>query len=119
MTIHTPDLAFRSLDTGWNRERWEALPADGKRYEVIEGVLSATSTPSAFHQWIIRQLVLYVLAPAIDQTGVGVTLWAPIGVFMPPCDPVQPDLLVVRTEDLGIIHDQRIFGVPALIVEVL
>jgi Uma2 family endonuclease len=32
---------------------------------------------------------------------------------------VQPDLLFIRTADLGILRDQHIFGVPALLVEVL
>jgi Uma2 family endonuclease len=32
---------------------------------------------------------------------------------------VQPDIVVVRSEDRGIIYDRRINGVPALIVEVL
>ena len=47
------------------------------------------------------------------------TIWSPIGVFMPQCDPVQPDLLVIPTNNLDIIHDRRIDGVPALIIEVL
>ena len=34
-----PDLAMRSLDAAWNRARWESLPDDGNRYEVIDGVL--------------------------------------------------------------------------------
>ena len=38
---------------------------------------------------------------------------------MPGCDPVQPDLLVVWTEDLSIIRDRRIYGVPALLIEIL
>lgn len=38
---------------------------------------------------------------------------------MPGCDPVQPDLLVVRQEELGIFRDRRIYGVPALLIEVL
>jgi Uma2 family endonuclease len=38
---------------------------------------------------------------------------------MPGCDPVQPDLVVVRTENLQIIHDRRITGIPALLIEVL
>jgi Uma2 family endonuclease len=48
-----------------------------------------------------------------------VTLWFPLGLFMPGCDPVQPDLVVVRTENLHIIHDRRITGIPALLIEVL
>lgn len=113
-----PELILRSPQANWNRARWEQLPADGNRYEVIDGVLYMSTAPSAFHQWIIRQIFL-VLHGQIDAPGVGTTLWSPIGVFMPGCDPVQPDLFVVRTEDLGIFRERRVFGVPALLVEVL
>ena len=118
MAVTVPELALRSHDATWNRERWERLPADGNRYEVIDGVLYMTTAPSNFHQWIIRQAFL-ALFQQIDDRGVGITLWAPIGLFMPGCDPVQPDLFVVRAADLGIIREGRIHGVPALLVEVL
>jgi len=113
-----PELMLRSANATWNRARWEQLPNDGNRYEVIDGVLYMTTAPSFFHQWIIRQIFLE-LYPQIDQTGVGLTIWSPIGVFMPQCDPVQPDLLVIPTNNLDMIHDRRIDGVPALIIEVL
>ena len=113
-----PELMLRSANATWNRARWEQLPNDGNRYEVIDGVLYMTTAPSFFHQWIIRQIFLE-LYPQIDQSGVGLTIWSPIGVFMPQCDPVQPDLLVIPTNNLDIIHDRRIDGVPALIIEVL
>ena len=120
MTITTalPALVLRSPDASWSRARWEQLPDDGNRYEVIDGVLYMTTAPSYFHQWIIRQITRMLFAQ-IDDTGVGTTLWSPIGVFMPSCDPVQPDLLVIRTADLPMIHDRRIYGVPALLIEVL
>jgi Uma2 family endonuclease len=113
-----PELMLRSADATWNRAKWEQLPDDGNRYEVIDGVLYMATAPSAFHQWILRQLFV-TLYQQIDSTGVGLTLWSPIGVFMPGCDPVQPDLLVIRTAELSIIHDRRIYGVPALLIEVL
>lgn len=50
-----PDLLLRSTDNTWNRARWEQLPDDGKRYEVIDGVLYVSTAPSPFHQWIVRQ----------------------------------------------------------------
>ncbi len=112
MAVTVPELALRSHDATWNRERWERLPADGNRYEVIDGVLYMTTAPSNFHQWIIRQTAREFFQQ-IDDTGVGVTLWSPIGLFMPGCDPVQPDLLVIRAAD------RSIEGVPALLVEVL
>ena len=114
----TPDLVLRSLDAAWNRARWERLPSDGNRYEVIDGVLYITTAPSSFHQWVVRQIV-FALAQQIDQPQVGVTRWAPIGLFMPGCDPVQLDILVVHRQDLAIFRERRVFGIPALLVEVL
>jgi Uma2 family endonuclease len=118
VTTKLPELALRSHDADWNRARWELLPDDGNRYEVIAGVLYMTTAPSNFHQWIIR-LIFLGLYQQLDSNGLGATLWAPIGLFMPGCDPVQPDLLFIRAADLGMLRDQHIFGVPALLIEVL
>lgn len=117
-TATIPDLVLRSPDANWNRDRWAKLPVDGNRYEVIDGVLYMTTAPSPFHQWIIRQTVR-TLFEQIDDVGVGVTMWAPIGLFMPGCDPAQPDILVIRAVDLGMISGGKIEGIPALLVEVL
>jgi len=118
ITLDTPELVLRSPSADWHRARWEQLPADGNRYEVIDGVLYMTTAPSFFHQWIIRQICL-MLIDQIDRQGAGLTLWSPIGLFMPGCDPVQPDIVMIPTAELHIIHDRRIFGVPGLLVEVL
>ncbi len=116
--VALPELAMRSLDASWGRARWETLPDDGNRYEVIEGVLYMSTAPSFFHQWIIRQIFLTLYAQ-IDSSGVGITVWSPLGVFMPGCDPVQPDVIVIRRDSLGIVHNAIIEGVPALLVEIL
>lgn len=113
-----PDLVLRSLDATWNRARWEQLPDDGNRYEVIDGVLYMTTAPDFFHQWIIRQIAR-VLFSQIDDRDLGLTIWSPIGVFMPNCDPVQPDIVVVRASDLDNIQQRGIFGIPALLIEVV
>jgi len=114
-----PTLTLRSLDAGWNYERWEReLPDDGNRYEVIEGVLYTTTAPSYFHQWIVRRLDRFVGVP-LEQQGLAYAATAPIGVIMPGCDPVQPDFVLVRSDNAGIINERRIRGVPDLIAEVL
>ncbi len=113
-----PELALRSHDATWDRAQWESLPDDGNRYEVIDGVLYMSTAPSVFHQWIIHQLVR-TLFVQIEDAGIGLVLWSPLGVFMPGCDPVQPDVVVIRKADLGIIRGRRIEGEPALLVEVL
>lgn len=116
--ITHPELAMRSHDATWSRERWQQLPNDGNRYEVMDGVLYMSTAPSFFHQWIIRQIFLAFYAQ-IDSKGIGLTMWSPLGVFMPGCDPVQPDLLVIAAADRDIIRQRHVEGVPALLVEVL
>jgi Uma2 family endonuclease len=117
-TAVLPDLALRSLDASWNYARWQHLPDDGNRYEVIDGVLYMTTAPSFFHQWIVSRITR-VLQAQLEDTGIALVVFAPIGVLMPGCDPVQPDIVVVRREQLGIIAERRINGVPALLVEVV
>jgi Uma2 family endonuclease len=97
---------------------WEALPADGNRYEVVEGVLYVVTAPSSFHQWIVQNLIGLVGLPAVRQ-GLAYAFPAPVGVIMPGCDPVQPDYVVVLRSRADMIHDRRIWGVPDLIFEVL
>ena len=118
MTIATPELTLRSLASDWTLARWEALPADGNRYEVLDGVLYMTTAPSAFHQWIGMQILFFLKEQLVETVG-GVLFMAPIGLIMPGCDPAQPDLLYLRPEDRDAVRDRRIHGVPALIVEIL
>ncbi len=77
-----------------------------------------STAPSPFHQWIVQQIFL-TLYQQINQAGVGVTFLSPIGVFMPGCDPVQPDFVVVCTANAAIIRERRIRGVPDLLAEVV
>ncbi|MCC6613732.1 MAG: Uma2 family endonuclease [Anaerolineae bacterium] len=102
----------------WTRADWERLPDDGNRYEIIEGVVYMSTSPSAFHQWILQNLYDRVGLPA-KQSGRAFPFFAPIGVFMPGCDPVQPDLILILSENAGIIHDRRIYGIPDVIAEIL
>ena len=46
MTIATPELFLHSPNGGWTYELWETLPDDGNRYEVIDGVLYMSTSPS-------------------------------------------------------------------------
>src|SRR5438874_12262053 len=111
VTHNLPELALRSQDGGWDRRRWEQLPDDGNRYEVIDGVLYMTTAPSSFHQWIVNRLEHYITIPAEDQ-GVAFAFTAPIGVIMPGCDPAQPDFVVVLASRTSIFREGRIRGVP-------
>jgi Uma2 family endonuclease len=118
MTVATPELMLRSIGDDWTLARWETLPDDGNRYEVLDGVLYRTTAPSAFHQWIGLQALLFLQRELVEVYG-GIVFMAPIGLVMPGSDPSQPDLLYLRPEDRGAVRNKRIYGVPALIVEIL
>lgn len=118
LAFSTPDLTLRSLSPNWDYVRWEQLPDDGNRYEIINGVLYMTTAPSVFHQWIISRL-LRLVGHVLEDSGWGYAFIAPIGVLMPGCEPVQPDFLLVRSDHAAIITDRRIRGVPDLIAEVV
>jgi Uma2 family endonuclease len=106
------------LQGHWRLADWEALPDDGNRYEIIDGVLYMTTTPHSFHQWIIRRLERFIGIPAEDA-GLAYCFPAPVGVIMPGCDPVQPDYVVVLQSRTDLFRNGRIYGVPDLIIEVL
>ncbi len=102
----------------WTYADWETLPQDDNRYEIIDGVLYMSTSPSAFHQWIIKRLVTKVGAQA-EELGLAYIYFAPIGVIMPGCDPIQPDFVIVAAGRESIIHERGIRGVPDVIAEIL
>jgi Uma2 family endonuclease len=119
MTVAEVELLLRSPDASWCYARWERLPDDGNRYEVIDGVLYMSTAPSFWHQRTVHRLSVYVAAP-LEERGVAIGVGSPVGVIMLGTDPVQPDFLLIRTERASIIaEDGRVRGVPDLIAEVL
>ena len=82
-----PELFLRSVDATWDEARWETLDHDGNyRYEVIDGVLYMSTSPSPYHQWITSQ-TSDVLKEQLQRKGLGIVLWAPVGLFMPGTRP--------------------------------
>ncbi len=102
----------------WTYTDWEKLPDDGNVYEVIDRVLYMSTSPSLFHNWIIKRLYVSFGHPAEEQ-GLAFVFLDRVGVLMPGCEPVQPDFVLVLVEHASILRDRRIHGVPDLIVEVL
>lgn len=117
-TVTSIELVLHSAEANWDRERWDELPNDGNRYEIIDGVLYLSTAPSLFHQWISGQLQR-LFYRQIDERGLGLTFDAPVGLFMPGCDLVQPDVMVLRIADQALILEQRAETIPLLLVEIL
>jgi Uma2 family endonuclease len=96
---------------------WDA-PEDGNQYEVIDGELYVTPSPSWTHQYVVGKLYLR-LGTWIYEHGLGKIVPAPTGVVLDPETAVEPDLVYISRERLDIISDRGVEGAPDLVVEVL
>jgi len=101
----------------WTYEDYAAIPDDGKRYEVVDGVLFMTPAPNRWHQETVGEIFAY-LRNHVKLTGLGVVYMAPFDVELNPKTIVQPDVLVILNAHLEKISDKRVIGAPDLVVEV-
>ena len=99
-------------------EDYCALPNDGRRYEILEGELAVTPSPSIAHQRFSRNL-LVLLHNHVRDHQLGEIFSAPCDVILEKTSVVVPDLLFVSRERLGIVTDRGVEGAPDLIVEIL
>lgn len=102
----------------WTYEAYTALPEDGNRYEIVQGVLMMTPAPEPAHQGVVEEINSY-LRSQILHTKRGLVLTSPIDVVLSKYVTVQPDVLVLLKEHLDRLQKKRIFGVPDLVVEVI
>ncbi len=103
----------------WTYEDYCRLPEDGWIYEVIEGELHMSPAPLTRHQKIILNLSA-TFWTCNNRQKFGEVLIAPTDVILPGLTaPVQPDIVIVLQKHIAIVKDERVEGVPDLVVEVL
>ena len=93
------------------------IPDDGKRYEVLEGDLAVSPSPSWKHQRIVHYVHLWLTER--ENAGLGKVATAPLDVVFDDNNVTEPDVLFIRTEHLNIIKEANVQGAPDLVVEVL
>lgn len=96
---------------------WDA-PDDQYRYEVIDGGLFMTPAPGWPHQRGLGKLHIY-LGGWVYLHELGEIVEAPVGVVLDEEAGVQPDLVFISRERLGIISARGVEGAPDLVVEAL
>ncbi len=99
-------------------EQLLALPDDGMRHELLDGVHSVTPAPSLVHQRAVSQLHV-VLHAALEQCDDVELLTSPADIVLGARDLVQPDLFVVNRAHDKARPDWSDVGVPLLAVEIL
>ncbi len=108
-------LPLAALDPagGWTVDDLDALPDDGLRRELVDGVLLVSPAPTNRHQIVVGEL--HLLLRSASPADVRVML-APTDYQPTQRRSLQPDLLVARRADVG---DEPISAPLLLAVEVL
>jgi Uma2 family endonuclease len=79
--------------THWTAAMVRALPDDGNRYEVVDGELLVTPSPTGLHQSAVG-LLLTALDTYARSQRIGVAMVSPSDVELDPEGLVQPDVFV-------------------------
>jgi len=92
----------------------EAMPDDGRRYELVGGAIVMTPAPAPGHQLISVRLLRLLEEAGLPE---GHTLFhAPIDLDLPGEQRVQPDLVVLPWSSVG---EQRLVLPVLLVVEIV
>jgi Uma2 family endonuclease len=101
---------------------YEALPSDGRRFEIHDGELSVTASPSLEHQVISARLFAHLVKWVEAHPG-GLLLYAPLDVILADrpeeTSIVQPDILYLAADRLPLASRRGIEGGPTLAIEIL
>jgi Uma2 family endonuclease len=110
-----------SVETGRSGLTYEdfcALPDDGLRYEVVDGLLFAEPSPRRAHQEAVGNLFA-ILHAHVRAHDLGKVYVAPFDVILDPKTTVEPDLVFVVKDRLDIVAERGVEAAPDLLVEVL
>lgn len=97
---------------------YEALPADGRRYELHEGEVSVTAAPGLPHQRLVGRL-FRLLSQHVISLGLGEVFVSPVDCIFSNTTVVQPDVVFLATDRSTLASVRGIEGPPTLAVEVL
>ena len=110
-----------SVETGRSGLTYEdycALPDDGLRYEIVDGMLFAEPSPRRAHQKAVGNLHA-ILHAWVRAHELGEVYVAPFDVILDPRTTVEPDLVFVVRDRLDIVAERGVEAAPDLLVEVL
>ena len=113
MALH--DLPRRKL----TYEDYLLFPEDGQRHEIIDGEHYVTPSPNLRHQELVGRLHLAIGNFLTENRHLGRLFLARLDVVLSRYDVVEPDLLFVAGDQLGILTEKNVQGPPALVIEVL
>ncbi|MSR19847.1 MAG: Uma2 family endonuclease [Gemmatimonadetes bacterium] len=91
----------------------------GRPSWIVDGELFVSPTPRPRHQEVVVNLTR-ILSTLAVQHGLGTIYTGPITVRLHDDTAMEPDIIFVRADRLGIVDPRRgVLGPPDLVVEIL
>jgi Uma2 family endonuclease len=88
-----------------------------EQFEIINGIrYDLKPSPTVKHQFLVTKIWNALYNTCHSN---GILLVAPIDVYLDEKNTFQPDVIFISNENLSIIQDDRIYGAPDLVVEIL
>lgn len=97
---------------------YEALPADGRRYELLEGELLVTAAPGLPHQRLVGELFV-LLKQHVQAHRLGEVFVSAVDCILSDTTVVQPDLVYLEAARSSLATARAIEGPPTLAVEIV
>src|SRR2546422_7751962 len=97
---------------------YEALPADGRRYELHVGELFVTAAPGLQHQRLVGNIFV-LLGEHVSAQGLGEVFVSPVDCILSDATVVQPDVGRLESGRSALASARGIEGPPTLAVEIL
>ncbi len=111
-------MAMPSLSPVTTIEELLALPEDGQRHELLDGVHVVTPSPRLPHQRVLGAL-WFGLRAGLERRPELELFSSPADLVLGPRTLVQPDLFVIRIDPAHPPEAWAEVGVPVLAIEIL
>ena len=110
-------MSTLELRYDWDYSDYARLPDDGNHYEVLDGELLVTPSPSPLHQRVSFRLAM-MLDLYVERHGIGVLI-PDVDLLFHTGQFLRPDILVVPESSRPGITKRGIEMAPSLVVEIL
>jgi Uma2 family endonuclease len=110
-------MSTQELRYDWTYSDYARLPDDGNRYEVIDGELLVTPSPSPLHQRVAFRLAA-ALDPFVERHALGLVI-PNVDLLFQTGQFLRPDLLVAPVSSREGITNRGVETAPLLVIEIL
>ncbi|WP_340695206.1 Uma2 family endonuclease [Hydrogenobacter thermophilus] len=108
---------MRLLERKYTVEDYEKLP-EGSPYELIEGELVMSPSPSFEHFKNSKRLFVKLYG-LLKKAGKGEVIYAPFDLYLDEEDAYHPDLMVILKGSKAKITSEGVYGSPDVVIEIL